>query len=145
MHCSYMCISYFFLLTVPLAVALYKTGVFSNEPSVSTKIKVYGGAPVLKIVGDIDFKPMSYLKSDGSYAGSDIEAAIEIANRLGMKPFLKPYLDSSNCADRQMKNIIRNSISDALTEPDTLLKQMQMNCAKNCVKILSFFLLIRTV
>ncbi|WP_443740293.1 hypothetical protein [Treponema sp.] len=67
-----MCISYFFLLTVPLAVALYKTGVFSNEPSVSTKIKVYDGAPVLKIVGDIDFKPMSYLKSDGSYAGSDI-------------------------------------------------------------------------
>ena len=85
------------------------------------------------------------MKSAGSYAGSDIEAAIEIANRLGMKPFLKPYLDSSNCADRQMKNIIRNSISDALTGPDTLLKQIQMNCAKNCVKILSFFLLIRTV
>lgn len=55
------------------------------------------------------------MKSAGSYAGSDIDVAIEIANRLGMKPFLKPYLDSSNCADRQMKNIIRNSISDALT------------------------------
>lgn len=66
-------------------------------------------------------------------------------SEIGMKPFLKPYLDSSNCADRQMKNIIRNSISDALTGPDTLLKQIQMNCAKNCVKILSFFLLIRTV
>ena len=36
-------------------------------------------------------------------------------SEIGMKPFLKPYLDSSNCADRQMKNIIKNSISDALT------------------------------
>lgn len=107
----------FFLLTVPLAVTLYKMGVFSNEPSV---------ADIFVSIHLIHLKENTF-------------------SEIGMKPFLKPYLDSSNCADRQMKNIIRNSISDALTGPDTLLKQIQMNCAKNCVKILSFFLLIRTV
>lgn len=98
----------FFLLTVPLAVALYKMGVFSNEPSVSTKIKVHDGAPVLKIVGDIDFKPMSYLKSDGSYAGSDIEVAIEIANRLGMKPefFFTDWITARNTLNSGNANII---------------------------------------
>lgn len=74
------------LLMVPVIFTGMKLGWFNTEPAISTKITAVSDAPVLRIVADKGFKPRSYRKENGDWAGSDIEIAVEVANRLGMRP-----------------------------------------------------------
>lgn len=74
------------LIGIPIVYTMVKMGMFSSEPEITTKITAGEDAPVLKIVGDSEFKPQSYLNSNGEPAGANVEVAMEAANRLGMKP-----------------------------------------------------------
>lgn len=74
------------MLLIPLIFTAIKLGWFSPEPTIVTKIKADKNAPVLRIVGDKNFNPRSYINNNGEWAGSDVEVAIEVSNRLGMRP-----------------------------------------------------------
>lgn len=83
-----MCVAVFVIgLLVPIVFTIYEMGYLSKEPQVEVKPKVTAAnAPTLSFAAAYDFSPHSYYNDDKQLTGMDIELAIEIANRLGVKP-----------------------------------------------------------
>lgn len=72
---------------VPIIFTVYELGFFMPEPRVELKPAVTSAdAPILRIAAASDFAPHSYLDENGQLTGMNVELAIEMANRLGMKP-----------------------------------------------------------
>ena len=77
-------------LLVPAVFTAVKMGVFSGEPQIETPVTTTDpDAPTLRFATDYDFCPNAYINEKGELVGLYIEAATELANRLGMKPEFK--------------------------------------------------------
>jgi signal transduction histidine kinase/ActR/RegA family two-component response regulator len=74
------------IIGIPVIFTLYKMGVFSPEPQVTTVSTVTDTyADTLTFAADYDFEPYSFYDKDGNPSGLNIELATEIANRMNKK------------------------------------------------------------
>lgn len=85
-----LCIAVFVIgLLVPIIFTVYEMGYLSQEPRVEVQPKVTAAdAPRLRFAVAYDFSPHSYLDEDRKLTGMNVELALEMANRLGVKPEL---------------------------------------------------------
>ena len=86
-----LCVAVFIIgLLVPIVFTVYEMGYLSKEPLVEVQPKVTAAdAPVLRFAVAYDFSPHSYLDADKKLTGMNVELALEMANRLGVKPELE--------------------------------------------------------
>lgn len=86
-----LCVAVFVIgLLVPVIFTIYEMGYLSKEPRVEVQTKVTAAdAPMLRFAVAYDFSPHSYLDADKKLTGMNVELAMEMANRLGMKPELE--------------------------------------------------------
>lgn len=86
-----LCMAVFIIgLLVPIIFTVYEMGYLSKEPQVEVQPQVTAAdAPVLRFGVAYDFSPHSYLDENKKLTGMNVELALEIANRLGVKPELK--------------------------------------------------------
>lgn len=85
-----LCIAVFVIgLLVPVIFTVYEMGYLSKEPRVEVQPKITAAdAPILRFAVAYDFSPHSYLDENKKLTGMNVELALEMANRLGMKPEL---------------------------------------------------------
>lgn len=70
---------------IPLFFTAVQIGVFAKEPVVEVRQEVTDeSAPVLRVVVDDGFCPMSFYDADGNLSGLNVELITMVANRLGM-------------------------------------------------------------
>ena len=75
-----------FVTGTPVIYTLYKMGLFSPKPTVTTVSTVTDeNAGTLVFIADYDFEPYSFYDKNGNPSGMDIELATEIANRMHKK------------------------------------------------------------
>ncbi len=77
----------------------------------------------LYAVTDKDYRPFSYVRSDGSYAGMDVEMIAEVANRLKMNLSLE-LMDWDDAQQKLMDgeaDVILNMEADRVTENSGLI------------------------
>ena len=73
-------------ICIPLFFTAVQIGVFAKEPVVEARQKVTDeSAPVLRVVVDDGFCPMSFYDADGNLSGLNVELITMVANQLGMR------------------------------------------------------------
>ena len=102
------------------AFYLYASDAFKPVPKVEIRAE-NGFNKTLRVVGDIDYAPFSYMGENDEYLGYDVELINEIANRLQMN--LDLYLTDRPTAERRFLNgefdVIMNMDSDLIVNnPD---------------------------
>ena len=71
---------------IPLFFTAVQIGVFAKEPVVEARREVTDeSAPVLRVVVDDGFCPMSFYDADGNLSGLNVELITMVANQLGMR------------------------------------------------------------
>lgn len=86
-----LCVAVFIIgLLVPVIFTVYEMGYLSKEPRVEVQPQVTApDAPVLRFAVAYDFSPHSYIDENKKLTGMNVELALEMANRLGVKPELE--------------------------------------------------------
>lgn len=73
-------------ICIPLFFTAVQIGVFAKEPVVEVRQEVTDeSAPVLRVVIDDGFCPMSFYDADGNLSGLNVELITMVANQLGMR------------------------------------------------------------
>lgn len=73
-------------ICIPLFFTAVQIGVFAKEPVVEARQEVTDeSAPVLRVVADDGFCPMSFYDADGNLSGLNVELITMVANQLGMR------------------------------------------------------------
>ena len=73
-------------ICIPLFFTAVQIGVFAKEPVVEVRQEVTDeSAPVLRVVVDDGFCPMSFYDADGNLSGLNVELITMVANQLGMR------------------------------------------------------------
>ncbi len=77
----------------------------------------------LYAVTDKDYRPFSYIRPDGSYAGMDVELIAEVANRLHMNLNLKlmDWSKAQECLKNKEADVILNMEADRVTKDSGLI------------------------
>jgi len=105
-----------------VGVYLYLSDTFKPLPYVEIEPK-NSFDKTLKVVGDNDYAPYSYVDAKGNYQGYDVELMRELANRLNMNLDLK-LIEGSDITERFMAgeaDIIMNMDADLIVNNNQLI------------------------
>ncbi|MCR5451464.1 MAG: transporter substrate-binding domain-containing protein [Lachnospiraceae bacterium] len=115
---------FFFVLVAGLSIFWFflNNSRMNKEPAVEFKAdNTY--EKTLYAVTDKDYRPFSYIRPDGSYAGMDVELIAEVANRLNMNLELE-LMDWDDAQEKIKKgeaDVILNMERDRVTEDSGLI------------------------
>lgn len=70
------------LFIIPVIYTLFRMGIFVTEPEIEY-LPDTSNDKVLRVVGDKDFAPYSFIGENGKPTGLDVEAITELCNRMG--------------------------------------------------------------
>ena len=72
------------LLVMPIFYTLFRMGVFITEPQ-REYLPDFNNNRTIKVVGNRDFAPYSFMDEQGNPNGLDVEAITELCNRMGYR------------------------------------------------------------